>query len=829
MGITKTPFSVQPAFNEVTVIDDADTSLTVQSVAPSPVETITLHHVLANGGSRFDLKGFLSKLFYEGKVQIATSANWSPWVFNDGRLLVSYKIGADTTPYYALNAVQQLGESLDLIEEEKPVFLTGRARNDKTTTRIPCYDGYPVGVSMLYRNEYALNTDAATTVTIQVTANQTIRFPFLSSNGFIVYGDGTMDSTSGATGGYKSHTYTTAGTYTVYFLSTVNTATAVVPRTGTYATYFVEYKKALRTFERWGNGLISATFYECAGLTTVNAICAATTATLFAYMFYGCTSLTSIPGNYFSGVNATTAAAVTDLSYMFFNCRLTSLPTINMFVNATTVNYCFYGCRESTIPVTLFSGMSKITGFSYTFAYNTNLTTIDAALFTNASFTANVARDFSYTFAYCTSLTSIGQYLLRYLPVAAHEVSYMFAYDTALTSLPTDFIRYNTSITTVDYMFIGSGLTAVPEGFLRYTSVTSARGTFSGNKITSIPANFFTYATALTMCDAMFSNNPLTGTIPETLFNTNGANITSCTAIFSGCAATTFPQKLLWPLVNVTNFGSFFASDTALTSIPAQFFNIPGHKATSINSLFANANLSGLVIPADLFAYFENVTTATYLFANSSASLAYAPTAATFSLCGDMFRQMTSLTELIRVFAGGYYTTASTFPSGLFTGCGHIVSVERLFEDLGCSRTSATGMPVENLFEGLVNVTNAYGLFGSAHLTGILPSRLLDPFVNVTNAAYMFGATTGAPSTHGRITAVDNTMFDKMKKVTSFNGCFNYQKIHQHTPTGSDNLELWQRAGQPGYPAAITGNSCFYITSDGLSWTNGAEVPSTFR
>jgi hypothetical protein len=67
------------------------------------------------------------------------------------------------------------------------------------------------------------------------------------------------------------------------------------------------------------------------------------------------------------------------------------------------------------------------------------------------------------------------------------------------------------------------------------------------------------------------------------------------------------------------------------------------------------------------------------------------------------------------------------------------------------------------------------------------------------------------------LTSIPNDLFDNNKNITTFDRAFyNNIALTGATPRGTDNLALWERAGQSGYPTSINGGECFELDT-GLS------------
>lgn len=153
MAITQNPKPVQPAFNEVEVIDNENTSLTVTQLEPEPQKSVTLTKVKVGDSVTFNLKGFLDRMFLDSKEAI-NSTGETGWAFKDYRVYGKYSIG-DGNQYHILNAVCRRGESLDLVNSGESGALTYRpSENGKIT--IPKYEGFPVGIGAMFKNSYGL-------------------------------------------------------------------------------------------------------------------------------------------------------------------------------------------------------------------------------------------------------------------------------------------------------------------------------------------------------------------------------------------------------------------------------------------------------------------------------------------------------------------------------------------------------------------------------------------------------------------------------------------------------------------------------------------------
>lgn len=626
MAIVKTPFRIQPAFNTVMVTDDENTSLLVSGVSPTPEETITLNRVIMNGSADFNLKGFLSRMFRDTREPIETP-NLAPWVYRDNRLAVNYRIGADDTEYLALNAVKQVGESLDIAAEDASPILTERAPSGDGSITIPCYDGYPVGFSAAWRDKYELDTSNAFIVTLDAVAGVAYTFP-VSGQGLILWGDDEVEDVPIGTS-YKSHTYTESGIKILMCVPTTGDILHDHLLQGTSSAPLQAYRARIRTVEQFSTKLTNAKFIRCIGLQRVNAPWRATTCAPNS-MFEGCTNLESninaagdgadgIAPNFFASVTST---AVVSFSRTFYGCTKIVVPpdgffggvgaysssfdscfflctslvgvTDNMLPTTTRtsvgVNYMFEGCSSlQIIPNELFKPLgTSITTFINTFKDCTSLSVPPADIFRYNT----AATNFHRVFMGCTNLGYPHKDIFRY-NTAVNNFQESFYSCTSLVAIPIGLFQYNTLANSFYLTFRGcSGLTSIPQDIFRYnTLVITFRSTFSGcSGLTSIPQDVFKYNTAVTEFGNVFYN---------------------CNAL------TTIPQDIFKHNTDATVFNGAFSLCSGLTSIPDELFK-HNHLATSFDDVFTSCRaLTG--IPYDIFKYNTRITTIARAFKSCSS------------------------------------------------------------------------------------------------------------------------------------------------------------------------------------------------------------------
>jgi hypothetical protein len=220
----------------------------------------------------------------------------------------------------------------------------------------------------------------------------------------------------------------------------------------------------------------------------------------FKYLFngfYGCSNLTSL------GKGKILNGGITNFSWVFFNCTsLTSIPNslFDDLINITQIANTFYYCSGLlSIPDGLFSNNINLQDCGGIFAGCTGLTSIPKDLF---RYNINLLK-LNTIFNNCKSLISIPEDLFKYnINVSDYAFSYCFAGCTSLTSIPNDLFRYNTNASSYAFedCFLGcTSLISIPNNLFRYNTLVSYRGfmnTFhSCTSLETVPNYLFRYNT----------------------------------------------------------------------------------------------------------------------------------------------------------------------------------------------------------------------------------------------------------------------------------------------------------------------------------------------
>ena len=224
-----------------------------------------------------------------------------------------------------------------------------------------------------------------------------------------------------------------------------------------------------------------------------------------------------------------------------------------------TTNLWFFFCKK----LTEFEGMSnlitdQVTDMSYMFNECKSLTSLDVSNF----ITANVT-DMSSMFSYCPALEALD--LSNFNTANVTDMSYMFYGCSALTSL--NVTNFNTAkVTDMDGMFFScSALTSIDVSNFNTAKVTSMRSMFSGcSSLTSLNVSNFNTGNVTNM-RAMFYNCSALKSLDVTNFNT--ANVTDMRSMFSGCSSLTSLDVSNFNTANVTDMVYMFYNCSALTTI----------------------------------------------------------------------------------------------------------------------------------------------------------------------------------------------------------------------------------------------------------------------
>lgn len=302
------------------------------------------------------------------------------------------------------------------------------------------------------------------------------------------WGDGSTDTYT--TGASWTHTYTSSGSKRIVVRSENGYLPYIYFNVMNEVLLSVDWADAY--WYDWDGSAITDVnegFSDASALTNVpGSFYARNNISDFGLCFDGCSSLTSIPDDFF-----TYSTSITRISSCFKNCSsLENIPSSlvgKLSANANVVQCC-EGCSSLTsIPTRLFDGLSSTTDFTKCFKGCSSLTSIPERLFEDAS----SATDFSYCFNGCSGLTEIPSDLFKNT-TSATNFSYCFAGCSGIEEIPGRLFTNTTNATTFNYCFQScTGLETIPSRLFRNVSAaTSFIGCFgSCSSLTTVPANLF--------------------------------------------------------------------------------------------------------------------------------------------------------------------------------------------------------------------------------------------------------------------------------------------------------------------------------------------------
>ena len=387
--------------------------------------------------------------------------------------------------------------------------------------------------------------------------NITITLP-VEGNGLDItvdWGDGSSDK---ITSSFPTHTYETAGTYTISIAGNCQkwgyNGGGTVAETSSYYTYTQYLTKLIQ----WGE--LNATQYgfsDCSNLELVSGDAtgnAFNNVTRMDNMFYGCSGLTELDVstfdtskvttmlNMFNGCSGLTeldvsnfdTTKVTNMGGMFGKCSgLTSLDVSNFNTSeVTNMNTMFSDCSGLTSLNLSNFDTSKVTNMSFMFDECFGLTSINLSNFNTSNVTTT-----ERMFNSCKALTSLD--VSGFDTSKVTKMSSMFGSCEKLTEL--DVSNFNTSNVTDMYCMF--------DHMVNLTELDVSN--FDTSKVTNM-SNMFGYMSNLTSLDVS---------------NFDTANVTKMNQMFFGCSKLTSLDLTNFDTSNITNATGTFSNCTALEYI----------------------------------------------------------------------------------------------------------------------------------------------------------------------------------------------------------------------------------------------------------------------
>ena len=199
------------------------------------------------------------------------------------------------------------------------------------------------------------------------TENETFTLPLVSGGTFDFlcnWGDGVSNLISAYNDANITHTYSTAGTYTIQM---IGTCTKFAFNNGGDK---AKVRKLLNVADL---GFVQLDFYGCSGLTEiVRPFRRLESLTDASFLFASC-SIISIPVGLFNE-----CIYITNMYDAFYNCPITSVPEglFDKLVNLTVVNRCFNECQYivGNLDENIFLYNTLISDIQYCFNNNVGIT-----------------------------------------------------------------------------------------------------------------------------------------------------------------------------------------------------------------------------------------------------------------------------------------------------------------------------------------------------------------------------------------------------------------------------------------------------------------------
>ena len=633
--------------------------------------------------------------------------------------------------------------------------------------------------------------------------------------GTIDWGDGT-NITYTESINMPSHTYTTAGNYTVIAegrMSALSSSNITI--NGVTKVRSKVITKLVRIGKEMG---VTSMDYAFSGQTLLTeivpgALDGCTMVKDFSGAFRECISLQSIPKGLFDKCTEVTSfgynSSATYHTGMFENCSsLIHIPEglFDKCTKVTTFGGTFEGCTKlQTIPKGLFDSCTKVTNFFRTFYGCKSLQEIPEGLF---DYNTEVP-SFYNTFYGCRSLTSIPEGLFDKCTEVTNFQQTFYGC-ASLTAIPSGLFDYNTKLPKFNFTFGECGkLQTIPNGlFDKCTEVTSFIGTFYRcYNLTTIPEGLFDNNTKVLEFLDTFRECSSLKIIPEGLFD-------KCTVVkdFSGAfresGIVEVPARTFGTEVEQVNFTNLFTDCSYLSIIKNNAFNCP--------------NLTSL---ANIFKNLSNLTTIEENAFNCPNILNYKDTfwgSGITAIPEGLFNKCTKVTSFEGTF--GYCYKLQAIPEGLFDACTEVTNFSGAF--YWCYNLQT--IP-EGLFDKCTEVTNFERTFSRCTKLQTIPVELFDNNTKVTSFADTFGECDA-------LTSIPAGLFDKCTGVTSFAGTFSgCTKITSESPytlikvDGVDTkVHLYERANYPEYFTATptSFSSCFYNSSKLIDYSS---IPTEWK
>lgn len=263
-----------------------------------------------------------------------------------------------------------------------------------------------------------------------VSSSTQIELPLLSGgmyNFWIDWGDGSTTNVTSYS--QRTHTYASAGTYTVRATGTV----------GIWQFAGGGDKLKILTISSWGKLILgSSTFYGCSNLTLsgVTDIPDLSTVTSFQATFFSCSKITTI-----GRINEWNTSTITSTIQMFYGCTLFNSNISNWNVsNITAFNQMFFTAGAfnngyaygivNTLPWITTNAITFNQAFTGAVAFNSNVSTFNVSKVTN--FTQMFQNANSFNNGYASGVSNQLPWTIN--TTSSVDMSNLFAFALAFNS-----------------------------------------------------------------------------------------------------------------------------------------------------------------------------------------------------------------------------------------------------------------------------------------------------------------------------------------------------------------------------------------------------------
>ncbi len=469
---------------------------------------------------------------------------------------------------------------------------TGAANGQDVTCTYTPNNAYIGSDTIIYKvNDGNLDSPTNATITVTVATpppmvtiwrttsdSESITLPLRSGYSYnftVDWGDGESNTITAFDDAAITHTYDTAGDYTV-------TITGLAE-----AWYFNNGGSKSKIIEVTDLGALgwtdlSNSFYGCDNLTSF-AGGYTHNVTSFNRMFMETSSLTNIDLSSFD------TSSANSLGWMFYGASAISTLDLSSFntTNVTSLERLFYNATSLTSVNLSSFDTSNVNTMSGMFLSTTSLTSLDVSHFDTAKVT-----NFGGMFSGATELTSLD--LSNFNTSSATTFESMFRNMYKLESL--DISNFNTSnVTIMSGMFSScSSLTSLDLSHFNTAKVTAMNAMFSSaSALVSLDISSFNTAEVTSMGHMFKGMNSLT-TLDVSHFDTTKVN--SMDSMFMQLMEVTTLVLSNFNTSTVTNMENLFNGTTKLTSLNVMGWDIDPEPSNT--GIWTNAN-GGIVVYCD--------------------------------------------------------------------------------------------------------------------------------------------------------------------------------------------------------------------------------------